>query len=127
MTKPANKGRSAVTNGSRLFLRPVDGRTEEARRFGDLLREIEAEHGGAESMNVVTRAAARAFAQMCVERELMEERRAKGETIDVEVYGQLCDRIDRQGRRLQVDTKTARKPPNSLKARLAARRQGAPE
>ena len=60
MTKPPNKGRSAVTNGSRLFLRPVDGRTEEARRFGDLLREIEAEHGGPGRMNVVTRAAARA-------------------------------------------------------------------
>ena len=117
--RPRCKGRSAVTNGTRLYLAPVDGRREEARRFADLLAEVEAEHGGPERMSVALRAAARAFAQMCVEREVMEMQRARGEAIDVEVYGQLCDRIDRQARRL-VPPKDV-KPKHDLRDYLSRR------
>lgn len=100
MKRPPSKTRSAVSNGTRLYLTALDGRSEAARRFADILRDIEAEHGGREHMGVATHAAARAFAQLCVEREIMEQRRAEGHEIDVELYGQLCDRIDRQARRI---------------------------
>lgn len=117
--RPPCRSRSAVTNGTRLYLTPLDGRTEQARRFSDLLRQVEDEHGGRERMSVALQAAARAFAQLCVEREIMEQARAQGQDIDVELYGQLCDRIDRQARRL-VPPKDA-KPKLDLRGYLAGR------
>lgn len=125
MTKRPIRSRSAVTNGTRLHLRPVDGRGEFARRFADLLAEVEAELGGLANMTVTQKAAARAFAQMCVEREVMEMKRAGGEAINVDEYGTLCDRIDRQGRRLQPAKSEPRRPPASLKAILGNRPNGA--
>ena len=94
------KVQSAVTNAKRRFLAIVDGRSVEARRFQDILSEVEAEHGGVETMTAAQKAAARAFAQLCVEREKMEWASAAGQPFDAEAYGVLCDRMDRQARRL---------------------------
>jgi hypothetical protein len=94
------KSRSAVTNGQRTFLHPVDGRKAEARRFEDILLEVQAQHGGDACMNVYQKSAARAYASLCVARETMELAQARGEPFDQDQYGVLCDRMDRQARRL---------------------------
>ena len=48
MTTPSiPKNRSAVTNGSQMFLEPVDGRTNVARRYRDIISEFSALVGGA--------------------------------------------------------------------------------
>ena len=91
---------SALSNGTRMHLGRVDGRSAAGRRFTDLVRTLEAERGGAESLDVGRRQAIRAYAQLVVERELMEAQRAAGRAIDPETYGQLCDRADRQLRRM---------------------------
>lgn len=91
---------SALSNGTRMHLSRVDGRSAAGRRFTDLVRTLEAERGGAEALDTGRRQAIRAYAQLVVERELMEAQRAGGKAIDAESYGQLCDRADRQLRRM---------------------------
>lgn len=109
---------SSLTNGSRMHLSRVDGRTAAGRRFADLVRTLEAERGGADALDTGRRQAIRAYAQLVVERELLEARRAAGEAIDSEAYGQLCDRADRQLRRAgPLKAKTA-----DLHSHLASRK-----
>ena len=100
MVAPHPRHRSRLTNGTTLFLGDVDGRSAIARRFGDLVSELEAERGGRAAMGSVQRQAVRAYATLCVERERIETKMAAGETINADVYGQLCDRMDRQSRRM---------------------------
>ena len=100
MATPHPRHRSRLTNGTTLFLGDVDGRSAIARRFGDLVSELEAERGGRAAMGSVQRQAVRAYATLCVERERIETKMAAGETINADVYGQLCDRMDRQSRRM---------------------------
>jgi hypothetical protein len=116
-----SRQRSALSNGTRLFLGKVDNRSTLARRLADLIRDAEAERGGPGAMTVTQRAAVRAFAMLCVEREAMETARAAGEPFDAELYGQLADRMDRQARRMGPPLK---QQPRSLEERLAARRAG---
>jgi hypothetical protein len=93
--------RAAITNGTRLHLAKVDSnRTLEGRRFADLVTALTDERGGHAALDVATMAAIRGYAQLLVLRELMEARRASGEEISIEGYGQLCDRCDRQFRRM---------------------------
>ena len=107
--------RSAVSNG-KLFLGRVDGRTDVARRFADIIADLEAERGGTEALGVIERQAVRAFAMLSVQRELIEAEMAAGKAVNAEVYGQLCDRMDRQSRRMGQPMKPGRK---SLRDHLA--------
>lgn len=114
------KQRSAVTNGSRVLMGLGAG-TDAGRRFTDLLSEAEAERGGRASMTVTAREAARQWAMLAVQAELLHARLARGETVDMEAFGQIGDRMERQARAMGKPL-TARKP--SIHDRLAARRAG---
>ncbi|WP_267427089.1 hypothetical protein [Methylobacterium sp. GC_Met_2] len=92
--------KAAVSNGSRLHLLQLDGRTLEGRRFADLVEALTAERGGYEALDTAKRQAIRMYAQLAVERERIEGERASGKAIDSEAYGKLCDRADRQYRRM---------------------------
>lgn len=92
--------KAAVSNGSRLHLLQLDGRTLEGRRFADLVEALTAERGGLEALDTAKRQAIRMYAQLAVERERIEGERASGKPIDSEAYGKLCDRADRQFRRM---------------------------
>lgn len=92
--------KAAVSNGSRLHLLRLDGRTLEGRRFTDLVEALTAERGGHDALDTAKRQAIRMYAQLAVERERIEGERASGKPIDAEVYGKLCDRADRQFRRM---------------------------
>ncbi|MBY0295629.1 MAG: hypothetical protein K2X71_06265 [Methylobacterium sp.] len=114
--------RNALSNGSRLHVRHVDGRTEEGRRFADLVADLTAERAGAAALPITQQQAIRRYAQLVVELETLEAIRASGKPIDVEAYGQLCDRLDRQSRRL--GPVRANKPVSARE--YAASRGGAP-
>jgi hypothetical protein len=92
--------RSAVSNGSQLFVDNVDGRSKEARRFRDVLAEIISDLGGADGLSEGQRQLARRCALMSVECERMEAKSVAGEAIDLDVFGQLSDRIGRAFQRL---------------------------
>jgi hypothetical protein len=90
--------RSAVSNGRRLHVvRPGD--TAWARRFRDVLAEIVSDLGG-EGLSEGQRQLARRAATLCIMCERLEGEAAAGRDIDLDVYGQMCDRVGRCFHRL---------------------------
>ncbi len=102
LTKPSRSTRSRITNGSTLHLGYVDGRTEAARRFRDVLSEIASDLGGSESLSEAQRQLARRAAMMSVQCETLEAKSIAGEEIDLDLYGALSDRIGRAFTRLGI-------------------------
>jgi hypothetical protein len=91
-----NKGRSAVTNGSRLFLDgDIDGRSPAARRFRDLFHAVIADLGGMGNTSEGERQLARRAAALSVQCELAEATMAKGAAIDTEDYVRLVNGLNR--------------------------------
>ena len=104
--------RSAVTNGTRLFLNEItDYRTREARRFRDILTAI---LDGLETEETeASRQIARRLALMCLKAELLEQDAVNGKDIDIEQFGALSERISRIFTRLN-DTKRSPRVANPL-------------
>lgn len=100
MKRRPDKLRNGLSNGSRLHIRQVDGRTEAGRRFADLVHDLTAERGGTTAISITQAQAIRRYAALAVECESMEADRAAGQAIDAEAFGQLADRMDRQARRM---------------------------
>lgn len=117
----ANFARSAISNGKRLFLGEVDGRSDLARRYSDILADLEQERGGADVLSVTQREACRAYAGLSVRLEQMHADLAAGRPVDSEVLGQLGDRLDRQARRIGPVKSTK---PMDIRSHLASRRKG---
>src|SRR4029077_8888101 len=90
-SRPAKRGRSAVSNGSRLHVvKPGD--TAWARRFRDILYELvrdAAPEGGFDELSEAQKQLARRAAAIAVMCERMEGKAASGEDIDLNVFGQL--------------------------------------
>jgi len=99
MAKHPEKGRSGVTNGTRVFLSPVLDSVS-GRRFADLLHAAERERGGRDAMTVTQQEAARQWAGLCVAMEQLHADLAAGKSVDLEALGQIGDRADRQARRM---------------------------
>lgn len=95
LAKPSKSTRSRVTNGSALFASGVDGRTQEARRFRDILGEIVSDMGGASGLSEGQKQLARRAAMLSVQCEGLEAKAVAGEAIDPEVFGKLTDRLGR--------------------------------
>jgi len=95
--RPA-KGRSAVTNGKRLHV-VAPGDTAWARRFRDILSEIISDIGR-EGLSEGQRQLARRCATIAIQCEKMEGEAAAGHEINIDVYGQLVDRLGRAFQRL---------------------------
>jgi hypothetical protein len=105
--------RSAVSNGSRLFVeRPGD--TKWARRFADILGEIIGDLGGLDRLSEGQRQLARRCATIAIECEKLEGAAAAGAAIDLETYGQLTDRIGRAFQRLGLKRVARDITPNPL-------------
>lgn len=122
-SKKRREHRSAVTNGTRLHLAPIDARTAEGRRFADLVEALTAERGGQEAVDIVRQQAIRRYAQLAVECERMEAVRAAGNEIDAEAYGQLADRMNRLVPKMGAAAAPKR---GTLADRIAARREAKP-
>ncbi len=100
LAKPSRTTRAAVSNGSRLHAGEVDGRTESARRFRDVLAEIVSDLGGADLLSEGQRQLARRAAMMSVEAERQEAEAVAGGKLDPDAFGALADRLGRVFNRL---------------------------
>jgi hypothetical protein len=95
-----------ATNGNRLFAPDVtDGRTCAARRFRDILEQIQADLGGADRLSEGQRQLCRRAATMSMSCELMEAEAVAGRAFDVDCFGQLTDRLGRCLQRLGLERK----------------------
>lgn len=90
------KGRSAVSNGPRLHVisTPHGRETRWARHFRDVLAEIISDMGR-DGLSEGQRQLARRAATISITCEKMEGDAAAGNDIDLDVYGQLTDRLGR--------------------------------
>jgi hypothetical protein len=116
------KGRSRVSNGTRLLI-GGDARSKVARRWRDLVLDAEAERGGSEALTLTQRQAIRRWATLAVQCEQMEADLAAGRPVSPEVYGQLVDRADRAARRMGPVRKAPARP--TLFERYPAKPAGA--
>jgi hypothetical protein len=94
MISLAPKGRSKVTNGRQLFI-DGDARLKVSRRFRDVLASIATDLGGVDRLSEGQKQIARRCAMLSVECEIMESAAVAGEPFDLDVYGQLTDRLGR--------------------------------
>ena len=107
--------RSAVSNGNRLFtVEPLDGRTHMAMRFRDLNDDIIADLGGRDRLSTGQLQLVRRAATLSVTAEGMEADAVSGKAFDVDLYGQLTDRLGRCLQRLGLERKArdVRPPPS---------------
>ena len=101
-TRPIDRSqlahRSSVTNGSRLFaVAGLDGRTQTARRFRDLIEIWTNDLGGPELLSEGQRQLIRRAASLSIMAESIEADLARDMAFDVTVYGTVCDRLRRIG------------------------------
>ena len=93
---PKLKGRSAVSNGSTLFMHGVDGRSREARRYRDLFRQYAAlTHGQHEDL-------CKQAAALVMQRELLDAATVRGEQVDVLTLTRLSGAINRTFAKLSL-------------------------
>lgn len=102
---PPPTARSAVANGSRLFLDGVDGRSAEARRFRDVLGDLVQHLGGVEWASEPQKHLARRAAALVVSCERAEVALANGGAFDVAEYSTAANTL----RRLLADLGLERK------------------
>jgi hypothetical protein len=94
MISRAQKGRSKVTNSRQLFI-DGDAQLKVSRRFRNVLASIATDLGGADRMSEGQKQIARRCAMLSVQCEIMESAAVAGLPFDLEVYGQLTDRLVR--------------------------------
>jgi hypothetical protein len=91
--------RSAVTNGSSLFLGDVDERGPWCRRLRDLQRGFEADMGGPDRLSEGQRTILRRAAMLALQLEMMESRWAQNEgeasPKQIEVYQRVTGALRR--------------------------------
>jgi hypothetical protein len=88
--------RSSVSNGSRLFaVAGLDGRTQTARRFRDLIEIWTLDLGGPELLGEGQRQLVRRAASLSIMAESIEADMARDMAFDVTVYGTIADRLRR--------------------------------
>jgi hypothetical protein len=103
-SRRSRNNRSAVSNGNRLFAPDVtDGRTCAARRFRDILEQIQYDLGGADRLSEGQRQLCRRAATMSMQCELMEAEAVAGRAFDVDCFCQLTDRLGRCLQRLGLE------------------------
>jgi hypothetical protein len=102
--------RSRKTNGSRVFLLPVDARNTIARRYRDIRDAIVSDLGGADNLSAGQLIVIERTAMLSVQCETLDCDVANGKQIDWVHYGKLTDRINRAlrslGRRRSISAKT---------------------
>jgi hypothetical protein len=87
--------RNAVTNGSRLHRRGIDGRTRDARRFRDLFESFVEGLGGETKLSEAERALARTAASLAVKSEAMQAEVAAGGEVDSEQLVRVSNSLAR--------------------------------
>ena len=115
--------RSAVSSGTRLFcVDGLDGRSQTARRFRDLVETIGNDLGGVDHLSEGQKQLIRRAATLSIMAEAMEADAVRNLALDGEAYGVLCDRLGRCLQRLGLERK-ARDVTPTLQSYLAAKAQ----
>jgi hypothetical protein len=97
---------SAVTNRTKLFaIEGMDGRLGPARRFRDILEQIECDVGGIDNLSEGQRQLCRRAATLSFTAECMEVDAVAGKPFDIDLFGQLTDRLGRCLQRLGLERK----------------------
>jgi hypothetical protein len=120
--------RSSVSNGSRLFaVAGLDGRTQTARRFRDLIEEISNDLGGSDRLSEGQRQLIRRAASLSIMAESIEADMARDMAFDVTVYGTIADRLRRLFETLGLErqTRDVTDDIDIVLARVAKRKAGA--
>jgi hypothetical protein len=120
------RGKSAVSNGSRLHVvKPPDSAW--SRRFRDILAQIIADITPPDGrLSEGQRQLATRAATLCITCEKLEGIAAAGEDIDLEVYGKITDRLGRAFHRLGLKPVSSSNGPtlgDLIRADQAAQRQ----
>jgi hypothetical protein len=110
--------RNAVSNGSRLHRRGIDGRKRDAKRFRDAFESFAKSLGGEERLSEADRALARMAASLTVKSEAMQAQVAAGGEIDAEQLVRISNSLSRVLSRLVKRTPRDQTP--SLADYLAA-------
>jgi hypothetical protein len=79
-----SRGRSALTNGTRLHDGGVDHRSPAARRFKDLTQSFAAPLGGFDSLDETRRALVRSAASLTMHAERLQAALARGDNVDAD-------------------------------------------
>ena len=87
--------RSAVTNGTRVFLTRGGELSVVGRRWKDLYLAIVVDRGGVGQLSEGQRQLARRIATLAVEAEIMEAERAEGKDLDLDAYVTLTNALGR--------------------------------
>ena len=114
---PKAQAGTKVGSRKRLFLEPLDARGLAYRRFRELLCAIVADRGGIDCLSEGEYQLARRASLISVRCEVLESRSIGGDEIDLDVYGQLTDRLGRCLQRLGL--KRVPKDVTDLKTYLA--------
>jgi hypothetical protein len=92
---PLSSTRSAVTNGSRLHAKGIDGRTRDARRFRDLVTSFSESLGGEAALSEADKTLVRNAAALAVKAERMQAAIVKGDDVDLEGLTRLSNCVSR--------------------------------
>jgi hypothetical protein len=112
--------RSSVSNGTRLFaVAGLDGRTQTARRFRDIIETVTFDLTGPDLLSEGQRQLIRRAAALSIMAEGVEADMARDMTFDVLTYGTICDRLRRIFESLGLERKSRDATPD-LQSYLAA-------
>lgn len=111
--------RSAVTNGRRLHVTAREN-TQWSRRFKDVFAEIVNDMGGPDLLSEGQRQLIRRCTTLSIECEKLEGLAVLGGSIDLDLYGQMTDRLGRTLQRLGL-RRVARNVNHDLKSYLRGR------
>ena len=100
----------------------LDGRSQTARRFRDLVETIGNDLGGVDHLSEGQKQLARRAATLSIMAEAMEADAVRNLAFDGEAYGVLCDRLGRCLQRLGLE-RNARDVTPTLQSYLAAKAQ----
>jgi len=113
--------RNAVSNGSRLHRRGIDGRTRPAKRFRDVFESFAASLGGMAGLSEADRALARTAASLAVKAETMQAEVAAGGEVDAEQLVRVSNSLSRVLGRLRKRTHGGQAAPMTVLEHIAAR------
>ncbi len=95
IAKTLSTTRAAVSNGSRLHAKGIDGRTRDARRFRDLNASFMDSLGGEAALSETNKALCRNAAALVVKAERMQAAIVKGEDVDAEELTRVSNCLSR--------------------------------
>ena len=131
LTRPTNvdrplRTRAAVSNGTRIRPKGVDGRSAEARRFKDLVSSFAASLGGEGALTEAERALIRNAALLTLQSERLQAAFVAGREVNSEELTRLANASVRVFAALRIKRERKEGAPTLSHYLAAARRDGAP-